>query len=507
MVTSLFGKKKFGTFKFGPTTRTAVRYGLEVDWGGKQWFDGTNEGSNLVGMTIERGRQYTVNSAGDAFEEEKTGNFSATLLDLDRRYDMFNESSALYGKLTGGKAFRVKVRTPGDAVYALMAGVLDEPVSFRDKKVLKARLQGVDGWSFLRDQANEVTVPLSQNVYVDDAMKLVLAKADWKAIWGYELDAGVDLRSYFWVDAKSAAKVIHELAHNELGNVQMRADGKLRFRSRVGQETEVLELTDTDCLDVRRMSPKDVIRNVLRVQSAPRSEQAEQTVWETPEGQRIEIAGGTTISDIWVDYSYNNENVPVKDIVSPVATTDYNATANSDGTGASLTGNISVALESFSTRGQISITNSGVSTAYVYCKVRGKPLAKTNSVTFQTRDQESIEQFGARPFTLTVDQNVNIARQYRELLGFYFTEAKNYLVVDLLPNPELQFKADLGDVIYCNLQNYGIAKSYRVIGIRHEFHDEAGIVMRTKWWLEPFSRLFAGVQIPMQIPFQLGGVA
>lgn len=503
MAIKLFGKRKFGSFTFGKTTLKNPRYALEVDWRSKGLFDGTNEGVNLVGMSIERGRKYTVSAQGDAFQAEDTGKFSATLLDIERRYDPFHSGSPLYGMLTGGRLFRVKVRTPLDEVYPLMAGMLEEPVSYKERGVVHARLRGNDGWAFLRDQINEVTVPLQESIYVDDAIRLVLDAAGWRRPWGNVLDEGVDLRNYFWVDARSPAAVIHELAHNELGSVSMRADGNLRFWSRMSQKAEVLQLVDTDCMNVTRLSPSEVIRNMLTVVSAPRSEQTVQTVWETP--QRIEIAAGTTISDIWAEFRYNNENVPVKAPITPVATTDYNATSNNDGTGTNLTGNISVTMNPFSTTAQLSITNNGGSAAHVYCKVRGAPLSKTNSVSFKTRDAESIKQFGARPFSLTVDQNVNVARQYRELLEFMFLEARNYLVVDLMPNPDVQFAADLGDVINTNLSNYGVARSFRVIGIKHDFQDAAGIVVATRWWLEPFSRMFAGAQIPMQVPFQLGG--
>lgn len=505
MITSLFGKRKFGSFQFGPTVLTNSRYGFEVDWRGKGLFDGTNEGENLIGMTIERGRKYTVSSSGDSFQAEDTGRFSAVLLDLDRKYDPFNVASPLYGKLTGGKKFQTTVRTPSDSIFPMMAGVLDEPVSFTERGVYKARLEGVDGWGYLRDQMNEVTVPLQENLYVDDAIALVLNKAGWPRPWGHDLDTGVDERPYFFVDARSAAQVIHELAHNELGTVQMKADGDLRFRSRLSQEPEVLELLDTDCMNVRRMTPNEVIRNMIRVQSAPRNEQAVSQVWEMPQGQRIQINAGETINDIWAEFRYNNVVVPVKSPVTPIATTDYNATSNSDGTGTSLTSNISVSMTAFSTKAQLSITNNGGSAAHVYCRVRGKPLSAGNSISFNYVDDASIKQFGARPFVLSIDQNVNIARQYRELLGLFLTTARNYLVVDLLPNPDVQFLPDLGDIIHGNLSGYGISQAFRVIGIKHNFHDQNGIVVDTRWWLEPYSRLFAGVQIPMQIPFQLGG--
>ncbi len=503
MSTSLFGKSKFGTFKFGRTTLTNSRYGVEVDWNGIGLFDGTNEGKNLNGMTIERGRKYTVNAAGDGFQAEDTGRFSALLLDFERRYDPYNVDSPLYGKLTGGKKFRARVRTPNDDIRDLMAGVLDEPVSFAENRVNKARLEGLDGWSFLRDQKNEVTVPLQENVYADDAMASVLEKAGWPRPWSYELDPGVDLRNYFYVDARSAAQVIHELAQNELGSVSMKGNGNLRFRSRLSQEDEVLQLVDTDCIAVQRMQPKDVVRNMLRIVSTPRAEEALQQVWEVP--QRIEISAGETIDDIWADFKYNNVVVPAKDPVTPVATTDYNATSVSDGTGTDLTANISITMSAFSTKAQLSATNTGGSTAHLYVRVRAKPLSVSNSVLFQYKDTDSIAQYGPRPFALYIDQNVNTARQYRELLAIYMTQARNYLIVDLMPNPDVQFLPDLGDILRAKLSNYGIDQAYRVIGIRHEFNDMAGIVMKTRWWLEPYSRLFAGVQIPMQVPFQLGG--
>lgn len=505
MATSLFGKKKFGTFKFGPTVLKNSRYGLSIDWQSKGLFDGTNEGENLNGLTIERGRKYTVSATGDAFQPEDTGRFSAVMLDLDRRYDPYNSDSPLYGYLTGGKLFRMRVRTPNDNIYPLMAGVLDEPVSFTENKVTKARLEGSDGWGFLREQQNEVTIPLQEGVYANDVMRVILETAGWKRPWSYVLDAGIDQREYFWVDARSAAAVIHDLAHNELGTVSMSAEGNLRFRSRQSQESEVLLLTDADCLQTRRLSPKEVIRNVLRVVSAQRDEQATQTVYETT--QRIQVGAGQTVDDLWIDFSYNGNSVPVKDAITPVSGTDYDAAANADGSGTDLTGNVSFAMSAFSTKANIRITNSGGSIAYVYYKVRGNPLAQGSSSTFQTRDENSIRQFGARPFVLTIDQNVNVARQYKELLEVFFLEAKNYMMVDLMPNPEIQFRVDLGDVIHGVFSQYGIDRSFRVIGIRHEFADPAGIVVRTQWWLEPFTRLFAGVQVPMQVPFQVGELA
>lgn len=504
MTTSLFGKKKFGTFKFGPTVHSNSRYGVEVDWRGAGLFDGSNEGVNLQDMTIERGRKYTISAAGDSFEVEDTGRFSVTLLDEDRRYDPYNTASPLFGQLTGGKYFRSTVRTPSDVIYSLMAGTLDEPVSYMQGVMPMARFEGTDGWGFLRNQNNSVTVPLQENIYAEQAMAKVLGEANWPGLWGTDLSEGVDQRPYFWVDARSPAQVIHELAHNELGTVCMAANGQLRFRSRLNQESEVVVLGDVDVINVQKMSPSEVIRNVIRVQSSPRTEEATQVVWEIP--GRLEVGAGETIDDVFAEFKFNNETVPVKDPITPVMTTDFNATAAEDGTGTDYTGNFTVSMYAYSTTGQLSITNNGGSAAWIYVRVRGNPIARADNVSFGYRDAASIKQFGPRPFTLSIDQNVNVARQYRDVLSTYLTAAKNYLIVDLMPEPDVQFAADLGQIIRARLDNYGIDQAYRVIRITHKFHDRAGIVMMTRWWLEPYIRLFTGVQIPMQVPFQVGSL-
>ena len=507
MTTSLFGQSKFGTFKFGATVQTRPRFGLEVDWANRSVFSGANEAPLLQKLSMERGRRYTISADGQSFQTEDTGRLSAVLFDENQRFDPYNVSSPLFGQIGGGKYFRVTVRTPADNYYALMAGMIDEPISFSESGIPKARLEGTDGWAYLRNQNSEVFVPLQEAIYADAAMLKVLESAGWPRIWGSDLEAGVDLRPYFWVESRSAAQVIHELAHSELGTVSMAGNGALKFRSRQSLEDEVHLLTDTDVRHdgIRRMTPAEVIRNVIKVASTPRSEQAVQTVWEIP--GRWEVAAGETIDDVFAEFKYNDEPTPVKDPITPVITTDFTGTQNEDGSGSDLTSGISVSMYAYATRANISITNSGGTAAWVYVKVRGTPIAKASTVSFGYRDAASIKQFGPRPFTLSIDQNVNVARQYRDLLSSYLTLAKNFLVVDLVPNPEVQFAFDLGQIVRGRFDSFRIDQAYRVIRIRHEWDDEAGYLTNTQLYLEPYVRLFTGVQIPMQIPFQLGSVA
>jgi hypothetical protein len=478
---------------------------VEVDWDSDDLFDGSNEGNVLVDMSIERGRKYTIDVNGRGFEEEETGKFSATFLDADRRFDPYNTDSPLFGKLVGGKLFRCRVRTPGEARHGLMAGVLNEPASYTERGMRMAKFSGNDGWAFLRNQANSVTIPLQESIYADDAMQLVLAAANWPRVWGATLDAGVDAWPYFWVDARSPARVMHELAQNELGTVNMAADGKLVFRSRNYANTEALTLTSDDILvnGIKRMTPSEVIRNLVEVRSSPRTEETTQEVWRM--SGSLLVQAGETVDDVWAEFKYNDEVVPVKSLLTPVASTDYLGNSVSDGSGADLTADISMTMTAFATGAQLTITNSGASDAYIWLlKLRGNPLAQTTTSTFKYRDATSVRQFGPLPFVMETEQNVNMAKQYRDLLGLYLSQARNYLVVNLMPNPEVQFAVDLGQVIRVTVT--GINQLFRVMRISHKFDDPAGIVVQTQWYLEPFVNLATGVQIPVQIPFQLGSL-
>lgn len=500
-----YSKGKYGQFKYGASVLEHPLYSLEVDWDGNSAFDGSNEARDqITDMSIERGREYFISSDGETFEEQATGQFSATLLDEALRYDVYNQSSDLYGQLAAGKLFRMRVRLTS-GVKDLMAGILDEPVSFKERGLGHVRLAGADGWGLLRDQANQVTIALQEDIYADEAMQLILERAGWPRGWGSRLESGVDQRPYYWVDSRSPSKALHELAFNELGNVSIAADGAMEFRSRVSLEEEVLVLTDDDVIKLRRMTPKEVIRNVLKVKSAPRSEGSVSEVWRL--GGELEIDGGEVVDDVWAEFTYNNVTVPVKNPITPLVTTDYTAYSASGGAGTNLSSYLSATMYPFSTRAKLRLENTGGTKMYVnLLKVRGTPLAALNTSTFEYEDRESIRQFGARPFTLTVDQNVNTARLYREILASYLVEAKNYLVADLLPEPEVQFAVDLGQIVSVQSDAYGINGSFRVIHISHKFSDGAGIVVNTRLHLEPYVRLFTGVQLPFQLPVQLGSV-
>jgi hypothetical protein len=505
---SAFGGFKFGGATFGADALSIPRMAVEVDWDADGGFDGSNEATQgLIGISIERGRKYVVSSNGDGLEEESTGRFTANFLDFARRYDFYNSSTPLYGQLAGGKLFRVRLRSIAGNTYDLMAGLLNTPISSVEAdKTPTARFDGSDGWGLLRDQRNLVTIPLQQNIYVDDAIGLLLDDAGWPLAWGRSLDPGVEQLSYWWTDAGSAAKEAHYIAYGELGTVMMAGDGSFVFHNRQRVDGPVLTLTSTDVLDngVRRMSPDEVVRNLIKVRSSVPQKYPTSTLWTL--GDPVYLQASES-AELWAEYEYNASAVPATAVITPVITTDYKMFANSDGTGTDLTADLSVSMLAYSTQAVLTVTNNGASAGYItLLQVRGDPIVSSNTTAIQKTDADSVRIYGSRPFEMVVPHTVNTARQYAELLLATLAPARDYLVVELVPNPDIQFAADLGDQVAVSLPDLSIENTFVIFSIEHRSMDNLVGMFQTTWMLEPVSRVSAGVQVPFQVPFQVGTV-
>lgn len=507
MTTARFGDKKFGTFKFGPTVLTQPRFALEVDWPGNGYFTGESEGRRMRSLSIERGRKYYITPEGDGFQPQDTGRFAAVLDNDDGRFDPYNTSSPLDGTLGPGKLFRIKVRTPEDAYYNLMSGILSEPTPYDEGAIPKVRLEGADGWKILRDQHNQVTIGLQESIYADDAFRLVLNVARWPSLWGSDLDSGVDQRPYWWVTQQSPSAAMHDLGTSEMGRMWVAADGKFTFRSRHYVDTPVVTLGPLDIIKngLRILQPVEVIRNVIRVTAKPRAAVATGELYRSDDP--IFIRSGETIN-LWAKFSYGNEdNIPAKNVITPVATTDYLVNTSADGSGTNITGSVSATATHYSTESYVSITNNSASSGWITTiRVRGDAIAVSNDIRFQEEDLPSIQSFTQRTLNLESDwlQNPNVARSLALFLKSFIVNARKYLVVDLMPNPEVQFAADLGQEIYVNHPGRNIDEIFRLINIKHEWVDPKGIVTRTRWILEPFEQAdLSGWRVPSQVPMRV----
>lgn len=489
MSTSRFADRKFGTFKFGPTTLTEPRFALEIDWNQDGMFDGRNDGIWMSDMKIERGRRFFIRADGKGFEPEETGRFSAVLLDLDDRYNPYNISSELYPHIGPGRYFRARVRTLSDNIYPLMAGTISDLVPAPSGGLSRVYIGGRDGWQYLRDDKSKINLPLQEGIYTDKALQLILEQVGWPASWGSDLENSTSLQPFWWLEDQSAGAAMFDLVFSELGKLWIAGDGKLTFRTRhsSGAAIATIEKEDIAYGSLRIMEPWEVIRNSIRVTARPRVEQATSELWRLPEP--IQVRPGQTISSLFAEYKYNGERVPAKGVLQPIATTDYLAFENQDGSGANLTSNFTVVTDVYSTWSKPNIANDGTVNGWMtYLRLRGNAVATNNPSVIQEDDLVSQRlQRAVRSFELDTNwmQNINAARSFAAYLKSYLSQSKKFLMFDLLPNPELQFKLDLGNLVAVYLPEEGIDQTFRVHYLRHIALDRGLMAFNTSVMLEP----------------------
>lgn len=479
---------------------------LAIDWDMDGSYGSRNDGLLLSSLMIERGRRYVLRADGTGFEEENTGQFSATLVDLERDYDPYHTASPLYPNVGPGRLFRMQARI-GSAVYPLMAGTLSEPVIGLDPDLLTVALNGTDGWSYLRDQKNRISIAMQENICADAAIQLILDTINWPALWGSSLMSGVESYPYWWISGQSAASAIHDVAFSELGSVFIAGDGKVTFHSRHINDSALVTIRKENIMHgtLNILEPWEIIRNSVEVVATPRIEQTVGALWTLPQAIRLNANSST---EIFIDFKFNNELCPARNVIQPVAFTDFQADTNSDGSGSDLTSDWDIVADVFSTGAKLTISNNGTAIGWLWtASVRGNAIAAGNTIRYRVDDAVSQANLKAiRSFKLETDwmQNPNAARAAANYLGGLLPQPRKFLSFDLLPDPDLQFTLDLGMLINVYLPEDGINGVYRIYYLRHEFMDVAGITTRTSLMVEPYTAPSSDYWIvPKQIPMKV----
>jgi hypothetical protein len=96
-----------------------------------------------------------------------------------------------------------------------------------------------------------------------------------------------------------------------------------------------------------------------------------------------------------------------QNMVTPVASTDYIATANSDGTGTDYTANCYVVATYGTEQVDYSVTNTGASAFYVWLQARGKGIYLYDPINVIFEDTTSVNTYGLFPLTLSMPYQNN----------------------------------------------------------------------------------------------------
>lgn len=459
---------------YGATSPTALFWGLDIDWADGGSFTGENEGERLQSVKVQRGRNYFLTSGNDGFEPVQVGTCELVLSNYDGRFDPYNASSPLYPNVAPGRLMRLRVRY-GATIYSVFAGVIMDiqPGDFADMPTVTISCE--DGLRWLQDTS--VTTGVYTDIFADDAISALLAGAQWPAAWGSSLTSGADLLDYWWARDRSAFEEIRALSDSEIGTFFVDADGQFVFRNRQTVPASVLSLDQSQMLkNIKLLQPWEVQRNLCTVKSNPITAAALGDIWD---GSGISVGAGQTIT-IWAEFADGAINV-----LAPVATTDYQAFRNSDGSGANLTGYISIAATIYADKAMLEITNSYTRVAYLtLLKVRGQALG---SATVSA--QSTATGYDRRPRQIKLDlewqQDANNPDVFAARLLSILNATQPLPVFQINTRPDLQFTPDLFDPITLTIARLNISGLYRVGAISHEWTAPTGQAVTTTIYTEP----------------------
>lgn len=463
---------------------------LWVDWDGDGVFE-ADEGGALFGLTLHRGRREVIRRDGRGFEPPNIGRGTLMLLDRTGRYDPWNTSSPIYPNFTANKRFKLEVSN-GVSTWPVVYGRLQRIQREQRGGYPTVRVDIEDGWAMLEEP---VYVTMQRNIYAGDAMGLVLDAAGWPAALR-DLSDGVDVKQAWWSGGESGLEALHALAEAEYGLLHMRGDGAVRFRDRHDTLPVVRTVTGSDIQrGIRLPLPWEAVRTVASVR-AYSVHDVSGTLQEWT--LSVPIAGSST-EEIFVEAT--------EVYIETVSSLTWTATENPDGTGADMSGDISITAAVLSpTRLKLAVQNTATTTAYLQT-VRADGTGVTLSF-IERRAENATGQslYGDRTLEIRNRwlQDAYVAKDIADHCAHWYGEPapeRAMLEVRLKSTPEVQFGVDVGDVVTIDLPADGIHQDYILARVEHHWRERTGQVVETKWHLVP---KFAFADIYWFFPTRIG---
>lgn len=483
---------------YGETGTTGLLlWVVEIDWNQDNVFDGSNEASRMFSIQWSRGRKKMLKqpsiqgskAVSLGFETIPPGSCTIKLRNGDGRFDASNQDSPLYPFVTSGPDVRIRNVNQNTSVWndIFFGTIVDiKPYGYGADAYVEIKIE--DGSRILR--ANTARSPIAEEITPGQAINNILNAANWPPHWGRNIDNGYDTINYHWVSGnKISWTELEDVSESFLGLFFISANGKARFIDRNSVPVSVMDLNQDILLkDIDNPSPWFSRRNIVRLKVHPMAKAIDEVIYQVT-GDPLLVEAGSSRT-IWPSFTYNNASVPVQDIISPVATTDYLAYTNSDGTGANRTADCSVTVYNFGDNAKMVFTNTTGTNFYVtFRQIRGTAIYEEN-VADITYPEDFSTVTNQREFVLDLrwQQSANIAADYAIVLGEFLDRQNNFPVVKMQGRPEYQFTPDLFDVIgSLDIEKLGIVgTSFRVGSIEGKSLSDTCQDIETKFYLEPY---------------------
>ena len=491
---SKYGSFKYGTgVKYGDTyAQPGIAWGFEFDWDNDGLFDGQNENDWVVDFYCERGRDYMLRlgEGGSAvgYERITVGTASITLVNRDDRYSPLNTSSPLYPNVSPGRLAKIRVRDNNTgAIFPVITGKIKDIQPITDSDLVVITIE--DGMKDL--QSGSSYIAIQEDIAIDDAMILLINHADYP--WGYDIGNSTEIIPFWWSDAEAHATALQDLADADLGNFFIAADGKASFKGRNTINPILFDITQADVLkEIATPQPWENLRDATEVIIYPRELSATSDLWRLAD---IPLIPDGETRTYWTSFTVDNQPVPAKSLVSPAATTDYTMNTQSGGGGSNLTSGFSVVMTGFSKSSKLVVTNNSGSAGHVtLLKQRGDALISPYQTTVKGGT-------GKRVFILDnkwIQTTVTGEAYAGEILN-RLDSVLQLPTVQLEARADIQFWPDLFSSILGDFEKLNIRSDFSIGKITHQWLNENGQTVLTRWKLEPFSGFDGGWIFPVQL--------
>ena len=472
-------------YKFGNTSRLwgsdaandpLIYWAIEIDWTNAGVYDGSNEARYCIDMEVTRGRsnRLTVDSNGNAsgFEMSRIGTARLVFDNSSRRFDPYYASGALYGYILPGRYIKIRATYHG-VTYPVFHGNIKSinPVEGENPTVV---IECEDGMRLIQNATSSLSI--TTDVNPEDAVGAILTELEWPARFGTDLQAyGVQDIAYFWTDG-NALNEIKEICKVRPSNFWIGADGVARnYSLLIASGAFATTISESNTLkQIALPVPWEEIKNYFRVYYTPRVVVTVTpifTIAETP------LVPATQTETRWVDYTYNNENVPAINVLTPVATTDFTANTLADGTGTNLTASFSVAVTDFGDNAKLVISNNHPTLAgYVtFLQLRGDAVTTQGRGYQFNTETASLAKYGRHDFVVDskFTQN-NYTAGNMINYSIYLRSNRPNVEVQIDARPDVQFDADLFDTAPVDIAKYSINEDRQITYIKHKWLEPNG---------------------------------
>lgn len=447
-----------------PAFTAPLTWVLLVNWSGSTW---TNESDRLIDVNIRAGRERYLSSSG--FEPVPSAKLTATLDNLDRRYDPRNESSPLYPDVRPGKKVELSARINATGVrHVIFTGNLSDvrPISGDSGGDVRFVCGGYDG---VLEKTQTPTYVSVVNTSLSEAYNRLLDQLNFPG--SRAIDTDTQPIPSFDAGRNKASSVADNLAAAGLGTFFVSKEGRACYLGRNFTARATHAITEAQIS--RKMIPSqpwdDVYNKTIVVANRP-IKQLGAVIWSLP--NPVEFTSGTPFT-INILYS------PATDIA--IDATEANTLAS--GEGADITSSLSLTSFALSYGGGTMTFTPSASGYLTKLEIRGRSFDVVEEE--YTYDDLTGQADGVMQFSLNTPylQDPNYASVFADELGAYLKDYRDTLKISITARPDLQLPLDVMDKVELTADTLDLSGDYYVLGYEHNWHEATGAHMETHVWL------------------------